>query len=256
MCDCSNPNCGNKSFVDAKLLVESYLDSLPLDSIFIDISNRNLTEVPNLSRFTTLEKLNCSNNKIVQLFNDEDKPDKQEKEKNKLPDSLTTLYINNNRLKTLFPTQDHCPKNLLILYCNHNALKSIDYLPHSLIHFYCNNNKLKSFINPETNHNALPNKLELLHCHNNDYDYHENVNNGLIHKQFLPDTLQILYCDNTLNWISPLDKPMHVPSLLNTLKCYVDGNLNKEITILTLTTARIFESYVWEREGDIITTQL
>jgi len=46
---------------------KSYLDSLPLNIPIIDISNKGLTELDDLSKFTKLKVLHMQNNNITQL---------------------------------------------------------------------------------------------------------------------------------------------------------------------------------------------
>ena len=41
--------------------VQSFIDSLPDDTTCIDISNKQLTVIPDLSRFTKLKQYNCIN---------------------------------------------------------------------------------------------------------------------------------------------------------------------------------------------------
>ena len=46
---------------------QTYLDSLPNDIIKIDLSNRNLAELPDLSRFINLQYLECADNHLIIL---------------------------------------------------------------------------------------------------------------------------------------------------------------------------------------------
>ena len=47
--------------------IQTYLDSLPNDIIKIDLSNRNLAELPDLSRFINLQYLECADNHLIIL---------------------------------------------------------------------------------------------------------------------------------------------------------------------------------------------
>ena len=47
--------------------VQKYIDSLPNDITSIDLSNRNLSKLPDLSRFKNLLTLNCSFNQLTYL---------------------------------------------------------------------------------------------------------------------------------------------------------------------------------------------
>ena len=46
-----------------------YLNSLLSNIIEINIRNKNLIILPDLSSFTYLQKLDCSNNQLIQLDN-------------------------------------------------------------------------------------------------------------------------------------------------------------------------------------------
>ena len=62
-----------------------YLDSLSSNVIEINIRNKNLFVLPDLSRFTCLQKLDCSNNQLTQLDN--------------LPFSLIELHCYYNKME-------------------------------------------------------------------------------------------------------------------------------------------------------------
>ena len=68
--------------------VQTYLNSLLYDILELDLSNCNLTELPDLSRFTQLQELNCEQNKLTSL------PDH-------LPHYLRRLYCSCNQLTSL-----------------------------------------------------------------------------------------------------------------------------------------------------------
>ena len=61
-----------------------YLNSLSSDVTEIDIKWKNLSILPDLSRFTCLQKLDCSHNQLIRLGN--------------LPSSLIELYCYYNRI--------------------------------------------------------------------------------------------------------------------------------------------------------------
>jgi Leucine-rich repeat (LRR) protein len=93
--------------------IEEYLDSLPSDTTHIDVSNKSLTYLPDLSRFTKLTYLNCSNNKLTQLP--------------PLNTSLINLDCSDNQLTSLRPLNDNlkflrCMNNRLIYLPNYNNL--------------------------------------------------------------------------------------------------------------------------------------
>ena len=100
------------------------LDTYTFDIDSIDLSNKKLSKLPDLTRFTKLKVLYCSNNLLTELSN--------------LPESLTELYCEHNLLTTL----SKLPNSLTKLDCRHNLLTALINLPNSLIEFKCNNNQL------------------------------------------------------------------------------------------------------------------
>ena len=64
----------------------------------LDLSHKRLTQLPDLSKYTNLKKLNCSSNLITSLDN--------------LPPSITELLCYNNPLKYDFiPTLENIRKH-------------------------------------------------------------------------------------------------------------------------------------------------
>ena len=113
--------------------IEEYLDSLPVNTRKINVSFRNLSYLPDLSRFIFLEKLYCSYNKLTSLSD--------------LPESLTMFHCDNNKLTSL----PKLPEKLTRLYCDNNQLTSLPNLPKSLLSLFCNFNDLISLPKlPET----------------------------------------------------------------------------------------------------------
>jgi hypothetical protein len=84
--------------------IEEYLNSLPKNTETINVSNKNLTYIPSLKRFTNLKKLYCSNNQLTQL------PE--------LNSSLQYLFCYNNQLTQL----PELNSSLEILNCYNNEL--------------------------------------------------------------------------------------------------------------------------------------
>jgi hypothetical protein len=72
--------------------------------IELDLSNQELTELPDLILYTNLKILKCNYNKLTNLDN--------------LPPTLTELHCFNNAITNL----DNLPPSLQILYCNNNPL--------------------------------------------------------------------------------------------------------------------------------------
>jgi len=81
------------------------IDNLPPSISFLDISNNNLTKLPDLSSCSKLRTLIISNNKLTKLP--------------KLPKSLRNLIVDNNSLDN-FSSKD---LNLEVLDLSHNKLR-------------------------------------------------------------------------------------------------------------------------------------
>ena len=162
--------------------LEDYLNSLPSNTEYIDISGQNLWVFPTelISRFQNLKRLNCSKNNLTSLpsFNN----------------SLRCLYCSNNLLTSLPPL----PTNLRSLYCNFNRLTSLPSLNNSLFEIYCHNNRLTSLP-------SLPPSLQILDCGSNQLTMLPPLNNSLTY----------LYCHN--NQLTSLPSLYHVS--IYTLDC-------------------------------------
>jgi len=107
--------------------IEEYLNSLPDDVESIDVSHKNLTYLPDLSRFKNLEVLSCINNELTSLPI--------------LPETLLMLNCSRNKL-TSFPVLN---MQLIYLNCSNNQLTLFPVvLPQKLKYFGCSNNQLTS----------------------------------------------------------------------------------------------------------------
>ncbi len=104
--------------------IECYLNSLSEDVEVIDVRFKNITYLPNITRFKNLQELYCANNKLSYL------PD--------LPDTIKIISCSNNKITSL----SRLPKNLEMLYCDNNELTSLPILPENLQVLYCDSNKL------------------------------------------------------------------------------------------------------------------
>ena len=201
--------------------IQKYLKSLENNITELDISDKNLTQLPDLSRFTNLQILKCHKNKITVLP--------------KLPDKLTRLICYSNEITELpeLPTHLHtllcdynnitnllqlnkelvflsCNKNLLIqlptlpeslctLRCNENQLETLPFLPDNITHLHCKDNLLKKLP-------RLPQKLEILVCSNNKLTelppfpsklfFLECLHNQLTSLPLLNDNLQVNFYGN------------------------------------------------------------
>ena len=107
-----------------KFNIETYLENLPQNTSVIHLQNKNLTHIPNLSKFICLKVLNCSENKLRRL------PE--------LPASLEKLICSYNQLIIL----PELPISLLYLSCSYNPLFELPPLPPKLKYLLCNNNQL------------------------------------------------------------------------------------------------------------------
>lgn len=182
--------------------IESYLDSLPDDITILDVSQKNLTYLPDISRFTGLEKLFCYKNLITEL----PKLPKNLKELNcygnkltkipELPKNLKELTCYGNKLTKIEINELH---DLITLDCRYNKLKKLPNLNlhKRLLYLFCSENKLKKL--PE-----LPDSLQLLRCENN----------KLHTLPYLPNNIEQLYCDS-----NQLKKLPLLPRKLERLVC-------------------------------------
>ena len=85
-----------------------YINLLSSDVTEIDICFNDLIELPNLSRFTCLQNLDCSNNQLCQL--------------DKLPFHLQILDCSQNQLSRL----NNLPYSLKELNCSRNIITQLD----------------------------------------------------------------------------------------------------------------------------------
>ena len=148
-------------YLDVPNEMQEYLESLPDDITLLDLSNRNLTKLPNISRFIKLEILYCNNNQITQLDN--------------LPNTLKILFCYSNQITQL----DNLPNSLQSLDCSYDQITQLDNLPNSLKELYCSNNQITQLDN-------LPNSLQKLYCYDNE----------ITQLDHLPNLLQTLFCYN------------------------------------------------------------
>ena len=144
--------------------IETYLNSLPLYTTCIVLSNKNLKILPDLTRFKQLTHLFCNDNHLTWLP--------------PLNNTLIQLDCSGNKLTELPPLNN----NLTQLYCSFNCLTSLPPLNNNLTHLYCSRNQL-------TELPPLNNNLKILNC----------SFNQLISLPPLNNTLTQLYCsDNNI----------------------------------------------------------
>lgn len=121
-----------------------YLANLPSDSKDIDVSGKNLTFLPDLSRFTHLNTLNCSHNNLTVL------PE--------LPSHLVSFDCSRNYLTTL----PELPESVVVLFCFHNNLTRLPILTKNIKYLHCYKNDLiclpelpEGLIGLDCSHNKL-----------------------------------------------------------------------------------------------------
>lgn len=125
--------------------VTEYLSRLSVYVYIIDLRNKGLENIPDLTRFTSLLGFYCSGNMLTSLPS--------------LPDSVSTILCDNNMI-TFLP--ERLPRELRKLSCNKNRLTRLpNVLPHQLEFINCSNNKLTTLPN------KLPHNLRELNCKNN-----------------------------------------------------------------------------------------
>jgi hypothetical protein len=90
-----------------------------MDNTNLCLSNKELTELPDLSNYHNLKYLDCYNNQLISLEH--------------LPISLQILNCLYNNLITL----DNLPIHLIKLNCRNNQLLSLDHLPNGLKVLIC-----------------------------------------------------------------------------------------------------------------------
>jgi Leucine-rich repeat (LRR) protein len=118
---------------------QTYLDSLPNDIIRIDLSNRNLAELPDLSRFINLQYLECADNHLIILP--------------KLHETLIELHCDKNILTSI----PELNQSLKLLYCSDNYLTKLPDFNEKIVEVYCQNNMLTIFpeLRPEFHKDLL-----------------------------------------------------------------------------------------------------
>lgn len=163
--------------------VQDYLDSLPDDITSLNVKFAPIavpfTVLPDLRRFSTLQKLFCHSCGLERIC--------------ELPDSLEFINCICNELATL-PT---LPKSLKELLCVGNRLTTLPALPESLKSLYCADNCLTALP-------PLPESLKVLECR-------LNFLNAL---PTLPSKLKALVCPHNEIYTLP-----ELPEVLVHLEC-------------------------------------
>lgn len=153
----------------------------------LDLSNRNLKKLPDLSKYTNLKKLNISYNQLTSIDGIPNSVEELDCSSNyifKLPEHLPPkLRILNCFLNQLVVLPISFPVTLNWLNCCNNSIKDIvGFLPKDLKYFNCSNNYITSF-------SDLPDGLVYL-----DYSY-----NCLQEPPLLPVSLETIYDKKSLH---------------------------------------------------------
>jgi hypothetical protein len=125
----------------------------------LNISAKKINGILDLSKFTKLNRLKCSYNRITLIFGLSKKlielncSDNMIIKLNNLPENLIKLNCSNNKISNL----DNLPLGLLELDCAINQIMSLDLLPNSLTKLDCKYNQINQLDN-------LPNRLIELNC--------------------------------------------------------------------------------------------
>ena len=104
--------------------IETYINGLPENTEIINVTFKQLNYLPDLTRFTNLQILNCSNNQLVVLPS--------------LNEHLQILDCSNNKLTELPSLNEH----LQTLDCRDNKLTKLPSLNSNLDVLYCDTNQL------------------------------------------------------------------------------------------------------------------
>jgi Leucine-rich repeat (LRR) protein len=141
-------------------IAQRWLDGLPDNTkiinlshdmlTIIDVYHLKLTVLPDVSRFTEMEQLNCEDNLLTHL------PDN-------LPDSIIMLRCCDNLLVKL---PDKLPSALIELYCGRNKLTALpEVLSQNIVTIQCYHNEITmSSDNNDQFYTTFPNSLVELDC--------------------------------------------------------------------------------------------
>uniref|UniRef100_A0A6C0H5W5 Leucine-rich repeat protein n=1 Tax=viral metagenome TaxID=1070528 RepID=A0A6C0H5W5_9ZZZZ len=154
--------------------IEKYLNSLSDKVEKINVSNKKLKYLPELSRFKCLKYLKCSNNQLTSLPI--------------LPDNLECLDCHSNNL-TILPI---LKKKLISLDCSYNIITSLPVLNKNLIELFCANNKLTSLP-------VLNKELKILYCISNDLTSFPVLNENLKHCYYSNNPISSIIYNNNFN---------------------------------------------------------
>ena len=148
--------------------IEYYLNTLPNYIEIIDLSNRNLNNIPyyGLYKFYNLKIFKCNNNKLIDLpcFKNNYYLEEIYCDHNNI-NNIYNIEINLKKLDCSYNILEYLEinNNLEYLDCSHNKIQEIILNNRNLLYINCSYNKLELLPNIYINYN-----LEELYCdHNN-----------------------------------------------------------------------------------------
>jgi len=201
---------------DSSPTSNNLLKKYKYDTKILNITNKNIEGILDLSKFKYLEELDCSNNEINEIINIPTNFNYLNCSNNKitsllnLPDEMTGLNCKKNKLKELYYPFNIKPKkypsNLTHLKFGNNFINPIDNLPNSLTHLTLG----YRFNNPIDN---LPSSITHLKICGNFNNPIDNLPNSLTHLKLgyrfnhpidnLPSSITHLTLGNDFN--QPID---------------------------------------------------
>lgn len=150
-----------------KIDVYTYLDSLNINTKYIDLSYYNLEMLPDLSKFRQLKYFNCQYNKLTNIDSLKNNP------------NLETIWCNNNLLTYIYNFDNlkvlDCSYNQITKFPNFKNIESIRCYNNPIHNLYSNifNTYLGNFIFNDTNRK----KLQILNNFKENYFYSKFKNN-------------------------------------------------------------------------------
>ena len=178
------------------ITVTEYLNNLSENVTRINLSNKGLTSIPSLARFTKLKTVELNGNKLTKLPEMPngvctiDCVDNNLETLEGLPDSVQNLFASSNNIKIIHKL----PTNLRRLHISKNGLQSIAALPPLLSILLCDDNNLTKL--PQ-----FPNTLYMLWCFNN---------RRLKALPEIPGSLRVLFCSRcSIRRIPRLPEALH-----------------------------------------------
>jgi Leucine-rich repeat (LRR) protein len=157
----------------------------------LDLSNRNLKKLPDLSKYINLKKLNISYNQLTSIDD--------------IPNSIEELDCCSNYIVKL---PEHLPSKLRILNCFLNELVVLPIsFPITLNWLNCSSNSIENIVG------SLPKDLKYFNCSDNYITSFSELRNGLI------------YFDYSYNYL--LEPPI-LPLDLETVYVYSKKSLKSQ----------------------------